>query len=110
MRRETVDAVHARAGYGCEICGTTNAARWSLHHRRPRGMGGSKRADTNMPSNILLLCGSGTEGCHGYVESHRAESLNLGRLLLQGQSPAVVPVDLVYGLVVLDDDGGWQTC
>lgn len=64
----------------------------SVHHRRPRGMGGSRDPLTNDPSNLVLLCGSGTTGCHGYLEAFRSESLETGWLLRQGADPRTSPV------------------
>lgn len=54
---------------------------WSMHHRRPRGAGGTSLAWVGMAANALTLCGSGTTGCHGWVESHRTEALELGYLI-----------------------------
>lgn len=110
MPPSSVQAVKDRAGNACERCGTTRAARFSLHHRRPRGMGGSKRADVHSPANLLYLCGSGTEGCHGWVESNRQAAYDAGLLLWQQQVPTEVPVALRRGTVLLDDGGGWQRC
>lgn len=72
-----------------------------IHHRRPRGMGGSKRVETNSPSNGLAAC----ERCHSHVESHRLEALEHGWVVPQHQDPRIKPV-LVRGFkVYLDDDG-----
>lgn len=82
---------------------------WSLHHRRPRGSGGTSLKWVNLPANLILLCGSGTTGCHGWVESHRADSRKLGFLVsLNGTEAAShVPIHHAgYGLVLLDDLGG----
>lgn len=54
---------------------------WSAHHRKPRGMGGTSDPKIARASNCLILCGSGTTGCHGWVESHRANALELGLLV-----------------------------
>jgi hypothetical protein len=54
---------------------------YSLQHRIPRGMGGTKGARALMlgnPVNGVLLCGSGTTGCHGHIESHREEARDNG--------------------------------
>ena len=67
-------------------------------------MGGSRRSDTNLASNLIVLCGSGTDGCHGYMESHRQEALELGYILRQGENPAEEVVHLRYGKVYLRDD------
>jgi hypothetical protein len=65
---------------------------------------------SNSPANILLLCGSGTEGCHGWVESNRADAYAQGLLLHQGDDPCEMPVTLRYGTVFIDDEGGVQSC
>lgn len=76
-----------RAMQHCELCNRPISGPASVHHRRPRRMGGTRRSDTNSPSNLLLLCGSGTTGCHGWVESHRRESLDSGVLLYDRDQP-----------------------
>ena len=60
---------------------------WSLQHRRPRGMGGTRLAEINSPANLLLLCGSATTGCHGYVERERAAALHAGWLVPSSSDP-----------------------
>ena len=110
MNQNSVEAVRTRSLGACERCGTTSSTFWSLHHRRPRGMGGTKRADVHSVSNLIFLCGSGTDGCHGWVESHREDAYDLGLLLRQYQTPPDVPVTLRVGRVLLDDEGGWQRC
>lgn len=84
----------------CEVCGA-----WSdivqLHHRRARGMGSTKRPETNLPSNSLACCG----GCHQMIESWRADALKKGWLLRQWDDPAATPVQLWDGLYLLSDDG-----
>jgi hypothetical protein len=98
--RKVCQTVAWRAAYSCEICGRglTDGSQWttphSFHHRRPRGMGGSTAADTNTPANVLLLCGTGTTGCHGDVESQRQLAYAHGWLVPQGTDPATVPVDV----------------
>lgn len=96
--------VAERAGYRCEVCarvlgwGEGAFATWttphSFHHRRPRAMGGTCRPDSNEPQNLLLLCGTGTTGCHGRVEANRTLALALGWLLRQDQDPATVPANI----------------
>lgn len=54
---------------------------YSIHHRIRRGMGGSKDPTRNQPPNLILLCGSGTDGCHGWVEQHRQEAMTLGLIV-----------------------------
>lgn len=94
----TRELVAERAGYCCEICGLSlhNGTTWtepySVHHRRPRGAGGSRDAATNSPANLLLLCGSGITGCHGRVERDRSTAYVFGWLVRQGHDPETVPV------------------
>lgn len=61
---------------------------FEVHHRRPRGMGGSKDWLTNTPANGILLC----PDCHRFIESHREKALALGWLVPQGADPQRVPV------------------
>lgn len=89
------------AGGWCERCGHY-AMYGQIHHRRPRGMGGSTAVDTNTAANGLWLCGK----CHAHVESHRAYALLNGYLVRQGHDPAGVPVRVHGDWVLLNDEGG----
>ena len=112
----TVNRVRTRDGDRCAKCGRVVAhlvrgIAWSIHHRRPRGSGGTTLAWVNLPANLLILCGSGTTGCHGWVESHRDEARHLGFLVtLNGRdtSVTVAVTHAVHGRVVLDDIGGHE--
>lgn len=74
------EAVLERDGHACVRCGVTvQRPVYSLHHRRARGMGGSRRLHTM--ANLVTLCGTGTTGCHGDVESDREASEAAGWLL-----------------------------
>lgn len=70
-------------------------------------MGGDRRPEVKTAANGLLLCGSGVTGCHGWVESHRAEAMSLGLLLRRSEVPVLVPVTLRRGRVLLDDIGNY---
>ncbi len=62
-----------------------------------------------MPSNLLWVCGTGTTGCHGYMESERIEARENGWLVRHGHDPRESPVLLWDGRrVLLDDDCGWS--
>lgn len=109
MKRPSVrvrGVVQGRDG-GCFVCG---APANNLHHRLARGAGGSKLAFVNAPANLLLLCGSGTSGCHGWVESHRLVAYELGLLVRRNGVllPAEVPVFSRWRgcWFLLDDAGG----
>lgn len=80
---------------------------WSMHHRKPRGAGGTKRtaaAAVASPANALTLCGSGTTGCHGWVEHNRARAIESGLLIsLHGVGPDFYP----ESVRVQRNDGSW---
>lgn len=101
-----------RAYSACERCGRglTRSRRgwqWSAHHRSPRGMGGSADATLGLASNGLILCGHGTDGCHGWVESNRSAAVLAGLIVPEGEVSAEVPVvTYTFGLVRLTDSGG----
>lgn len=70
-------------------------------------MGGSRDGWESSPANLVVLCGSGTTGCHGWVESHRAEAYDAGLLVRRGlRTPAEVPLDWHGETVWLDIAGG----
>ena len=86
-------------------------ADWSVHHREPRGMGGSRRRHVAGAANGLLLHGHGVSRCHGRVEVDRELAIAAGFLVsrLGVQRPCEVPVrHAVHGWVLLADVGGVQ--
>ncbi|WP_018807296.1 hypothetical protein [Salinispora arenicola] len=66
-------------------------------------MGGTSRPDVNQPGNLLLLCGDGVSGCHGWATvGDVAEATRRGVVVPLGcADPAGVPVELWSGRVVL---------
>lgn len=90
MKPDTRYIVIARANSVCELC-YGPLSQMSVHHRKPRQMGGSRLAWINDPENLLALCGSGTTGCHGYVESHRRVAYDYGWLVRTGMMPHSTP-------------------
>ncbi|WP_010540405.1 hypothetical protein [Dietzia alimentaria] len=95
--------VMARSGGFCEV---RSPHCWDeatqLHHRRPRGMGGSRDLRSAGAANALSVC----VPCHLDVESNRAESLERGWLVRQAADPAQVPLLRYRKWVLLDDQGG----
>jgi hypothetical protein len=102
--------VLARAFYKCERCGGgPTAFGFSVHHRLPRGMGGSKNANLHQPANLITLCGSGVDGCHGWVESNRDEARAKGYLLYRIDNASEIPFIDIDGIAWLIDDSGQKT-
>lgn len=94
----TVQLVWERDRGACARCGLNvrkedRGTSWSLHHRRPRGMGGTRHIWVNLPANLAVLCGSGTTGCHGWVEGNRSTAVDAGWLVsgLGRTLPADIP-------------------
>ncbi|MDQ1113985.1 hypothetical protein QE418_003433 [Microbacterium testaceum] len=86
---------------------------WSIHHRCPRGMGGTTEAFVGAASNGIILCGNGTQGCHGEFESDRGRAIDLGVLVpriaafrVETNRPPHIPIHDRDGLAwLLTDDG-----
>lgn len=99
--REVRATVLGRAQGSCERCRGPLDGPWgySLHHRRPRGSGGSRQPWISAPTNLLALCGNGVAGCHGWAESQRTVATALGYLCRMGDQPAEIPF--------MDIDGRW---
>lgn len=111
--------VYARAGGRCEVGATMECqgrrglfdpiTGRSLHHRRPRRMGGTRAVDIHDPSNLLAVCGNGTRGCHGWIESHRRAASEQGWLLASGADPVARACVLRDGSIVLLRAWGYVT-
>lgn len=90
----------------CERCGKdllANERPVSRHHRQRRRDGGDRL------SNLMLLCGTGNTGCHGWITEHPAEAKlpTHGWIVPTEFDPADIPVRLADGyLYTLDDMGG----
>jgi len=56
------------------------------HHRQGRDPFNST------PANLILLCGSGTTGCHGWAHSHPVEARQHGIIVPSWADPAEVPI------------------
>ena len=95
------EAVLMRDGHHCRRCGVSVLdVPASVHHRLPRGRGGQPTLST-----LVLLCGSGTTGCHGRVESDRWQAYDDGWLIRTGEDPAQVPALTPDGWRYFPDDG-----
>jgi hypothetical protein len=102
-----VELVTARDGWCCVRCGrnvkgSTRGVSWSLQHRKPRGMGGTRTGPCpwiNSPENLVILCGSATTSCHGEVEQERNEARQMGYSILR--SSVLLPADVPVYVFVL---------
>ena len=79
--------VFARAVGRCERCGA--GFQLSYHHRKKRSQGGEWDC-----SNIVLLCGHGTAGCHGFVEHNPNKAEAEGWHVRPWDDPEEVPIKL----------------
>lgn len=74
-------------------------------------MGGTRWPGINLPSNLLTLCGSGTTGCHGWVEHHptwaKAHGWSISQHGRHLFSTVSVAVWTWRGWGFLRDDGTW---
>ena len=91
LERRCRELVAERSGGLCERCG---GEAHSFHHRVKRGQGGPWS-----PENIVHLCGHGTVGCHGWVESHPNAAEGEGFHVRPWRDPA--RVGLVYRKLLL---------
>lgn len=95
--------VLARDGGRCFLC---SAAASDVHHRVPRGSGGSSRnPEIHSPSALISLC----RACHSKIETRREWALGEGLLVSRGTDPADTPVKGLDGWQRLLADGT-KTC
>ena len=97
------DSVFAR-DRACIVCGGSDYLQ--VHHRRARGMGGTRRAETNDAANLVLVCLEH----HAWIESNREVALDRGLLVPQAGDPASVPLIRHGAWVFLTDDGRVLDC
>lgn len=112
---ETKSDVLDRDGHLCLLCGYCEAI--DVHHRMPRGSGGSSRPEIAFGmANLMSLCRS----CHAVIEGQSVEHPQLGRVRgsraeserkgwlisrLSPDAPDEVPVWTAVGWVQLSDSG-----
>lgn len=94
-------AIDLREQQKCARCGTAIWANGSRHHRKYRSRRGE---DTT--HNLILLCGSGTQGCHGWAHSNITDATREGYSVPSWADPAIWPIRLfLFGWVFLTVDG-----
>jgi hypothetical protein len=112
---DVVDMIWRRDRGSCARCGRglireRRVADWAIHHREPRGKGGTTgrvREWVNRAANGVCLCNT----CHDWIEANRTEAIRAGWLVsaLRVLRPVDVPIPhAILGRVQLDDDGGWE--
>ena len=104
------ELVAARSDGDCEVAipGVCQGRATTVHHRRKRSQGGGWGA-----ANLLALCGSGTTGCHGWVEANPKASREWGWWIFTGDGePNTVSVFLHAHTdprwCLLDDRGSYS--
>lgn len=100
------DLLFKRANGCCEVSGRPlDFDTFDLHHRRNKGMGGTTRPDTDLPSNLLALDPIVHNGGPGSVHGGRARAESRGWLIpkLSTEPLHMVPA-FVYSF------GGWRWC
>ena len=103
------ESVWDRDGGRCFKCGKPVGENWpgySFHHRQSRSLG------VNSPDNLILLCGSGTTGCHGWVHGHpklsRDEGWIVSKYIAAEEIPRQPVLHYQLGRIYLDQHGGWE--
>lgn len=80
------EVVYDRDDRCCFRCGVYAYA-GSVHHRKNASQGGR-----SSPCNLVVLCGSGTTGCHGWVTTHPIEAIREGLTVPSYGDPLLLPV------------------
>jgi 5-methylcytosine-specific restriction protein A len=87
---ETIQLIEARSQFNCEVMAQNvcQIQAHTIHHRRPRGMGGTRREATNFAGNGMAVC----MACHAAIESRRVWAITNGFLVRQRDDPHTIPV------------------
>lgn len=96
--RKTKGLVFLRDNGQCIRCGYEGEL--NFHHRKLRRH--APKDEVHNPENVIMLCGSGTTGCHGWVHSNPRESYRLGWMVRSWDRPEKAPclyVDTLYYLL-----------
>lgn len=110
-----LDALKAQArrrdNDSCVVCGVHVGGEGNVHHRRNRGMGGSRAA--NVIANLVTACGSPSSGCHGLLTERpwEIDAERYGWVLPTNgtTNPATVPVLVAWlGWAYPTVSGEWQ--
>lgn len=80
-KQSTKTLVARRQRYRCAVCGRDLLdayIRHSFHHRHMRS---HPYPGLHEPQNLILVCGSGTQGCHGRIHANPEWAYRLGYLV-----------------------------
>jgi hypothetical protein len=115
--RRIRESVLERDGWACVSCGRSIRGHYgySIQHRTPKSMGGSRMPWINLPGNLITLCGSSVTGCHGWAEgnvqwSNRQDVIDWGYVVRRPTLAATVPVLTRLGWVLYDNDACFTYC
>ena len=101
---KTRNTIKERAGNRCEMCGI-RCDNGQIHHRQPRGMGGSRESESRAAANGLYL----HERCHFNIERNRSDAYGNGWLVHKWEVSEEKPVLMWDGWKVLAADGTLTT-
>lgn len=93
-------AIYERDLWRCAACGRPMPDGGDVHHRRLRSQRGKGDIE-----NGVLLCGSGTTGCHGVVHQFPKNSREEGMIVPSWNDPAAVPIRTWRGWGLLTPEG-----
>ncbi len=91
---------------GVQVAHLTRGRDFDLHHRRPRGSGGTSLGWVNQAANGVLL----SRKAHDWVEKNRTKAFDLGFLVSKIGVATAATTRLkhhLYGWVLLDNEGGY---
>lgn len=93
--------IEQRAKGFCEYCALPLGRNAHLHHRQPRGIGGTSTETAGQACNALRV----HPQCHAKIEANREEAYRKGWLVRKPLHPATVPVWRWGNWTILHLDG-----
>jgi hypothetical protein len=78
FEREEQRCFYCRRTLSWSLRGSMLAGGWSAHHRIDRGMGGRGKKIRVSCADGLILCGTGTTGCHGDFTHQKDRAIEFG--------------------------------
>jgi 5-methylcytosine-specific restriction protein A len=99
---EVKATIRSRAQNLCEICGQ-HTSDLTAHHRRLKGMGGTRRPESQAVSAGIWVFALD----HHRIHAHPQHSYEMGWLVKQSADPALIAVLRRERWVLLQDDGSF---